>query len=142
MATQYTAGLTTGQVLTAATMNQIGAVWETYTPTVTASSGTFTTLTINSARWARIQKLIWLTLDLSVTAIGTAANELRFTVPTGLTAISAQRTMGYWREVAVSGETGVVQGFSTTNFEMRRYDNGAYLTNGDRYYITIFYEAG
>jgi hypothetical protein len=32
MATQYTAGLTTGQVLTAATMNSIGAAWETWTP--------------------------------------------------------------------------------------------------------------
>jgi len=38
MATQYTAGLTAGQVLTAATMNQIGAAWETWTPALTASN--------------------------------------------------------------------------------------------------------
>lgn len=39
MATQYTAGLTAGQVLTAATMNTIGAAPETYTPAWT-STGT------------------------------------------------------------------------------------------------------
>jgi len=60
MATQYTAGLTAGQILTAATMNQIGAVWETYTPTLTASTtnpnlGTTGTA---SGRYARIQKIV------------------------------------------------------------------------------------
>jgi hypothetical protein len=35
MATQYTAGLTAGQILTASTMNSIGAAWESYTPTIT-----------------------------------------------------------------------------------------------------------
>jgi len=38
MATQYTAGLSAGQVLTAATMNSIGAAWESYTPTWTGST--------------------------------------------------------------------------------------------------------
>ena len=38
MATQYTAGLSSGQVLTAATMNSVGAASETYTPAWTAST--------------------------------------------------------------------------------------------------------
>jgi len=38
MATQWTAGTTSGQVLTAATLNTIGAVWETWTPALTAST--------------------------------------------------------------------------------------------------------
>ncbi len=59
MATQYTAGLTTGQVLTAATMNSIGAAWETYTPTW-ASSGTQPAIGngTRSGRYCRIQKLV------------------------------------------------------------------------------------
>lgn len=41
MATQYTAGLSAGQILTAATMNQIGAATETFTPTIMGNvSGT------------------------------------------------------------------------------------------------------
>ena len=59
MATQYTAGLTTGQVLTAATMNSIGAAWETFTPTWTAVTtnpviGNGTIL----GKYTRIQKLV------------------------------------------------------------------------------------
>jgi len=38
MATQYTAGLSSGQVLTAATMNSIGATGNSYTPAWTAST--------------------------------------------------------------------------------------------------------
>jgi hypothetical protein len=38
MATQWTAGTTSGQVLTAATLNTIGAVAVDYTPTLTQSA--------------------------------------------------------------------------------------------------------
>ena len=59
MATQYTAGLTTGEVLTAATMNSIGAAWETFTPTWTGSS---TNPVIGNGtlvgKYLRIQKLV------------------------------------------------------------------------------------
>lgn len=59
MATQYTAGLTSGQILTAAIMNQIGAVWETWTPAWT-SSGTQPVLGngTREGRYMRIQKLV------------------------------------------------------------------------------------
>jgi hypothetical protein len=55
MATQYTAGLSAGQILTAATMNSIGAAWEAYTPTLsgwTQGNGVFT------AAYCQINKLI------------------------------------------------------------------------------------
>jgi hypothetical protein len=59
MATQYTAGLSSGQVLTAATMNSIGAASETYTPAWTSTgaapaigNGTLTGM------YFRINKLI------------------------------------------------------------------------------------
>lgn len=87
MATQYTAGLTTGQVLTAATMNQIGAAWETYTPTWSGTGGTPTlgngTL---SGRWARIQKTAFLQIRLTwgSTTAATSISEWRFTFPTNL----------------------------------------------------------
>ena len=38
MATQWTAGTTSGQVLTATKLNTIGAAWETWTPTWTGST--------------------------------------------------------------------------------------------------------
>ena len=79
MATQYTAGLTTGQVLTAATMNQIGAAWETYTPTV--SQPTAVTATVNLARYGRIQKLVFGYVYLTVTGTGTATTRLDVSLP-------------------------------------------------------------
>jgi hypothetical protein len=55
MATQYTAGLSAGQILTAATMNSIGAAWEAYTPTLsgwTQGNGYFI------SAYCRINKLV------------------------------------------------------------------------------------
>ena len=75
MATQYTAGLSAGQILTAATMNQIGAAWETYTPTLTASTtnpnlGSTGTAT---GRWARIQKIVFGQANFTFNGAGIAA---------------------------------------------------------------------
>ncbi len=70
MATQYTAGLTTGQVLTAATMNSIGAAWESYTPTfvnITVGNGVLV------ARYSQINTLVNVVFKLtcgSTTVIG------------------------------------------------------------------------
>ena len=79
MATQYTAGLTTGQVLTAATMNSIGAAWETYTPTVT--QGVALTKTIDYAKYCRIQRFVVCHVTLTITSAGTASNTIGVTAP-------------------------------------------------------------
>ena len=83
MATQYTAGLSAGQVLTAATMNTIGAASETFTPTWTSSgtqpaigNGTLT------GRYFRVQKLVFvqvLWIAGSTTTFGTG--DYRFALP-------------------------------------------------------------
>ena len=60
MATQYTAGLVPGQILTAAIMNQIGAASVTYTPTLTAATTnpTLGTSSFSSGTYIQIQKLV------------------------------------------------------------------------------------
>ena len=60
MATQWTAGTTSGQVLTAATLNTIGAVWETWTPVLTASVTNPNLGSTGSSvgRYTRINKLV------------------------------------------------------------------------------------
>lgn len=88
MATQYTAGLSAGQVLTAATMNQLGAATETFTPTIMGNvSGTVSigngTITGN---YFRIQKLVvvnyTLTWGSSTSVVGVSGLWL-FSVPIG-----------------------------------------------------------
>ena len=87
MATQYTAGLTTGQVLTAATMNSIGAAWESYTPTfvnITVGNGVLV------ARYSQINKNISVAFKLtcgSTTVIG-AGGGITMSLP--VAAASAQ----------------------------------------------------
>lgn len=75
MATQWTAGTSSGQVLTAATLNTIGAVWETYTPTLTASTtnpnlGSTGTAT---GRYARVNKIVIGNAQFTFNGAGIAA---------------------------------------------------------------------
>ena len=140
MATQYTGGLSTGQVLTAATMNSIGAAWETWTPTVTASSGSFTTVTVNLARYGRIGKLVYGQIIFTITTIGTASGNPIFTLP--ITGTTAQfLAIGSVREIGTTGFTGIVSQESTTTAAMRRYDNSAFIAAGNKFAGSFFYEA-
>ena len=92
MATQYTAGLAQGQVLTADIMNQIGAAWETWTPTVTQTGNV--TVTINYAKYTRIQKLVVAQFYLTVTGTGTAGSAVSVSLPITNYAASSQMVGG------------------------------------------------
>jgi hypothetical protein len=140
MATQYTAGLTTGQVLTAATMNEIGAAWETWTPTVTPSSGVFYVLTVNLARYGRIGKLVYGQIEFTLTSVGTATGIPIFTLP--ITATSAPfLAMGQYRETNNTGNSGIIDQFSTTSASMRQYNNANHIAANGRYEGSFIYEA-
>ena len=143
MATQYTAGLTTGQVLTAAIMNQIGAAWETWTPTITASAGTYTSVTVNQAQYGRIQKIVVGRIDISITTNGTAAGALEFTLP--VTADFSLATngdaFGVARETNVTGYLFYAYPNTTTKARWVRYDNAYGLGSGYRVIGTFIYEA-
>ena len=57
MANQWQGNTTAGQILTSAKLNEIGAPWETYTPTVKAGATTLTG-TVNTARYCQIQRTV------------------------------------------------------------------------------------
>lgn len=87
MATQYTAGLSAGQILTAATMNQLGAAVATFTPTIVGStSGSVTigngTLT---GSYFQIQEMVvvFYTLIWGSTTSSTTSGLWLFSVPIG-----------------------------------------------------------
>jgi len=148
MATQWTAGTTSGQVLTAATLNTIGAAWVDYTPTLT--QGAAVAKTITYARYCQIQKTIIVELFLIATAAGTAATEVAVGLP-----------------IATQGQTGLVIGTGfifdtssgilyncsainpTTTTTKFHYQSGTTwgfspniaLANGDQIRFTFTYEA-
>jgi hypothetical protein len=91
MATQWTAGLTALSTLPAATLNTIGAAWETWTPALTAATTnpTLGTGSTASGRYTRINKLVVASFTI---VFGTSPNAgsgtYRISLP--ITAQSAQ----------------------------------------------------
>jgi hypothetical protein len=112
MATQYTAGLVTGQVLTAATMNSIGAVAETYTPTVTQLGAV--TGTVNIGRYQRIQNMVNVWVQINITGTGTANNSLVVSLPITAKNTSAQLGIAGIYDASV-GAMYMAWCFSTTS---------------------------
>lgn len=67
MATQWTAGLTSGGTLSANTLNTIGAAWETYTPSP-IQGGYLTGFVTNYSKYARFQKTCIVTQKITFTS--------------------------------------------------------------------------
>lgn len=146
MATQYTAGLTAGQVLTAATMNQIGAAWETWTPQFW--QGANVTSTVEYSKYTRINKLVIVSAAIAITAAGTAGQQIQIrNLPVTST---AARSMGgswvyldsgvAWYAGSVYGETTTSAGFYAQNTG-NWFGAGTTAANGDLLRFQIIYEA-
>ena len=93
MATQWTAGTTSGQVLTAATLNTIGAVPVDYTPTLTQSATV--TKTVALARYFQFQKFVTGQVLLNVTGAGTIGNAAQIGLPFAVKSGSPMTGFGY-----------------------------------------------
>ena len=140
MATQWTAGLSALTPLPAATLNRIGAVWETWTPTVTSNAGTITTSTVNTARYCQLQKTIIGLVDITINNAGTAAgNQLQFTLP--FLSAAARRNIGASREVNATGNLGCCDMVATGTCAIIRYDNAGTIQTNYRWVATFSYEA-
>ena len=124
MATQWTAGTTSGQVLTAATLNTIGAAWETYTPAWTSTgvapaigNGTI------SGNWARINKIAFVNIFVVMGSTTTYGNgNYRFSVPTGVTISGNQTHVGtallYDASAGYPGAFGMMTRVSASTFNI------------------------
>jgi hypothetical protein len=141
MATQYTAGLSAGQILTAATMNSIGAAWVDWTPTVSPSAGAFISLTINSARYSQTQKIITCSFDITINNVGTGSGALLISMPFASIAAGNGSAMGVYRERSVTGDQGFCNRSGTTTCFLLKYDQTAILNSGRSFAGTFTYEA-
>ena len=65
------------------------AGWQTYTPTVTSTAGTLTTVTA-VGRYITINKITWFGIQVTLTDIGTATGRLRVTLPSTAANTSGQ----------------------------------------------------
>ncbi len=110
--------------------------WATWTPTLTASTGTFTTATISGARFRRIGKVCVARFQVNITTNGTAATQINVTTP--FTAVG--NASGMWREVLATGVTGQVWLASTTTFGLNNFDNSYAGADNRAYQASIVFE--
>lgn len=97
MATQWTANVSTGQILTATRLQEIGAVWETWTPALTASV-TNPTLGTGSAavgRYGRVNKTVFGQLAINFGTAGVNQGSGFYFVSVPLTTQASGTTIGH-----------------------------------------------
>ena len=154
MATQYTAGLASGQVLTAAIMNQIGAASESYTPAWT-STGTAPAIGNGtlSGMYFRLNKLIiaratW--IAGSTTTYGTG--NYRISLPVTTNNANFVTGFGYFSDASTfNAYVMVAQQITTSTVQMSwnvggingvwGQANPVAMANGDSMSATFIYEA-
>jgi hypothetical protein len=147
MATQWTAGTTSGQVLTAATLNTIGAAWVDYTPTLTQSATVTKTITI--ARYCQIQKTIFVQLFVTATSAGTLGSSVEIGLPIAAKYNSAMMGSGFIYDASTNTmynvlpytvSASVVSAFYQTGSNWGQSPNLA-LANTDQIRFNFTYEA-
>lgn len=115
------------------------AAWTAYTPTVTAGSGTATTVSA-TGRYKQIGKTVIVQASVTVTAVGTAAGSMQITVP--IAASTSANYVGSCFESGITGKSGA--GVIQTAFPTKIYTTDAtgttWWANGKIVDCTVAYE--
>jgi len=129
-----------GAVLTAAQLNSIGEAYTTYTPTVTAQTGTYTSVTA-TGRYTLVNKICIGTVSITINTNGTAANATLFTLPFAVRNVySSGDSIGYGREAASTGNTLNVESRLTNSAAITNYINQYAGASGYRFSVNFIYE--
>jgi hypothetical protein len=108
--------------------NDSGTAWTSYVPTVSAASGTFTTVSA-TGRYKTIGKIVFLQTFITITTVGSASGAVNFTLPPGIT--PASFSMGVGREVSINGKMfSVTLSASSSVATTNNYDNSSPAVNG------------
>ena len=98
---------------------EIGGVWQNYTPTITAGSGSLTTVSATGF-YSVIGKVVQIIIDITITTNGTGAGYVVATLPFTVN----RRTILSGRDSGVTGD--MLQGETTSgnaNVLILNYDN-------------------
>ena len=156
MATQWTAGLTDNTTLPAATLNRIGAAWESYTPTfvnITVGNG------ILVARYSQINKVVTVQLKFTLGSTSVIGGGGGITMSLPVTMATAQYAnsasligvgsgvdvspfTNYQLWVLVATSTTVAFGYMTSNRYQEIFGTGPFTwTTNDVFTCSFTYEA-
>lgn len=114
------------------------AAWTAYTPTITAGSGTFTTVSA-SGRYKLIGKTAFVSIVVGITTVGTAVGSLSVSLP--VTATSSSANMGMGRENGLTGKMvqGLIAG-GATSVAIFDYQNVTVNASGAQVFFSAVYE--
>lgn len=124
-----------------ATIAGYESAWTAWTPTVSASSGTFTTLGTVTARYKQIGKTVFFYITIPITTNGTAAGFVQATLPIAAANTTTQSAQG--RDTGLTGKqlsARILQ--NTTTMQVTFYDatypgaNGAAISMSGTYETT------
>jgi hypothetical protein len=113
-----------------------GTAWSTYTPTITASSGTFTTVSA-TGRSKTIGKTMFLEARVIITTVGTASGFVVLPMPSGTLAANAAATVWQENTNAPGGGFGTSGGSS---FNLTKYDGTTLCSSGSVVTVTAVIE--
>lgn len=123
--------------------------WTSYTPTLTQSATL--TKTINYAKYQRVGRLIFMTVNLAITSAGTAGNAILVGLP--VTAASSSGIIGSFRYFdsgsaiyvgtasADGGSTSVTRLFAPSSSAAFGINPAVTAASGDTVEVSITYEA-
>jgi hypothetical protein len=114
------------------------AAWTTWSPTVTPSSGAFTTVSATGAYLA-IGKLVHFTVTITITSVGTASGTMSIALPTGTAKRPAAVVAVETANVGLMGYGRIATGGSTIA-AISRYDNSTYCQTNNVLTLTGIYE--
>lgn len=119
-----------------------GSSWSTYTPTVSSFSGSFTSVSA-TGRYKQLGKTVHIAINVSITTNGTAATDVRATLPVNAYSGSTQLYCLAGRAANVSGKMlqGVIFNTSPTLCIINNYDNTYPGGTGEFLVVTGIYEA-
>ena len=109
----------------------------TWTPTITAETGTIGTTVVNSANYTKIGRLVSVTFDITITSAGTGSGGLKVSLP--FFPAVAGNTCGSVREYLNSGDMGQVFKYDATNVLIMRYNNTTFIVNGNKLMASYTY---
>jgi hypothetical protein len=128
-----------GDPITPASIGALSATTGTWTPTISAATGTLTTKSVTSAYYDVVGNFCRINITIVVTNKGTGTNGLVFTLP--VTASSSASSIISGRESAVTGKQlqAMINASGTTATAVY-YDNSDPLANGATYTFTGSYQ--
>lgn len=135
-----------GEVPSATTFNThvrdnfkaIGDAWGSWSPTITAETGTFTTVS-GAGRYIAVGKLIIWSATITITTVGTASGGVRMTLPVNAQAANTQ--LGTGRENTATGAALEVFAVTASSANIARYDNASAIGAGRTLILGGTYEA-